>query len=376
MRRSTVFKTFITVAFGATLSAVAFAAGGPGAPGSPCAPISDLRGSDVKPPASGDVATVPQLCAHDVSQASLERVPYTDGAGAPVKDVTLTRDQSLHPLSGLGAGEGATIDIRSINGNWAHLFSGAFWHAPAITAQGEIQAIDRGQARFSVAAALGYFAVVMPRFLARVKGTDFVVDFEPERAASFSVSVGRVAITRIVAIQLRDEKRTIDGIRVTDEIVAGGRDSVSYTLPLGIFQTFQNQQDAEHQLNQQLQSAIQSGDPQAVDDALNNIQLVTGKPFVGLPAHVANAQPPAIATALSVAAAGAGIYVGTTSQRTGGGEPTPAPTGGGSVTIQSVASPRPQAATPPPTPLPTLPPAPRPTTRPALPAPGPHGPPH
>jgi hypothetical protein len=381
------------------LSLGAQAASGPAAPGAPCTALQDLRdsGASSPAPASGDVATVPQLCLHDVSQATLDRVPFSDGSGAPIKDVALARNASLHAATGLGAPDGATLDIRSINGNWAHLFSGAFWRAPAITAQGEIQALDRGQARFSVAAALGYFGVVLPRFLARVKGTDFLIDFEPESAATFSVTEGRVAITRIVAIRLRDEKRTVDGIRVTDEIVAGGRSSVTYHLPLPIFGEFQNAHDAEQQFSQQLQTATASGDPVAVDDALNNIQLITGHVYVGLPIQVAHVPPPAIAGALA-AAAGSVAYVATSKRGTtkSAGAPSPAPTGG-TVTVQSInaiasaapsptpapAPPSPQPtialptpAPPTPRPLPTLPPPSLPTPRPALPAPpAPPGPP-
>ncbi len=261
----------------------------PAAVGQPCTNPGNLRGSDAKAPDAGDVATVAQLCASGVSAATLDRVPFSDGSGSAVEAITIARDRSLHPLSALGTPESATMDIRSRNGNWTHLYSGAFWRAPAITANGEIQAIDRGHATFSVSQALGYFGVVLPRFLARVKGTVFDVDFTPDRSAGFSVSEGTVAITRTVAIRLRDENRTIDGIRETDVITAGGKSSIQYALPLPIEHVFQNESEATHEYTQQLQSAITSGDPEVVEDALNNISIVGAKPIVFVPPHLAHA---------------------------------------------------------------------------------------
>ncbi len=332
MRRSALSTLLLCVAFAFALIADARAAVGPAASGQQCTPASDLRGSTVKEPAAGDVATVAQLCLNDFSQDSLAHIPFSGGAGAPVSDATVTRDESLPPLSALGTGEATSIDIRSRNGNWAHLFSGAFWRAPAITEQGEIQAIDRGQARFAVAASLGYFAVVMPRFLARVKGTEFLVDYEPDKVASFSVSEGRVAITRIVAVRLVEENRTVDGIRQTDEIVADGRSSIEYRLPLPLFRQFKNLHEAEQAFSDRLQAAVQSGDPQTIDDALNNLQLITGRPFAGFAPVHGGVQPAAIAGALSAAAGGAAAAVVITSNAATAAAPVPV-TGG--VTLQS-----------------------------------------
>lgn len=339
----------------------------PASLGSACTPFADLRGSDVRSPASGDVATVSQLCLRGDSVRTLSRVPFSDKPGASISEIELARDASLHPLASIGAPGGSAVDIRSRNGNWTHLYGGAFWRAPAITASGEIQAVDRGHAEFSVAASLGYFAVVLPRFLARVKGTIFDVDYEPSSAA-FSVREGTVAITRTSAIRLLDENRSIDGIRFTDTITAAGPSSIVYALPLHVERDFQNEAQAEQYLTAQLQQAIETRDPQAVDDALSNLQIVTGKTIAGF-ASVHGGGTAATTLARSILAAAVGGTV--VALGAGGsarsaqsaaavtpspnGTPTPAPS------HTPTATPAPTNSAPQPTPTPT----PKPTATPS-----------
>ncbi len=330
----------------------------PAAPGSPCTPFEELRGAAIPQPAPGDVATVAQICVHGTSVASLDRVPYADQPGAPIAETRLMRDASIHPAVAIGTPDGAEIDIRSANGNLTHLFGGALWRAPAITQQGEIQALDRGHAQFSVAASLGYFGVVLPRFLARVRGTVFDVDFEKQNAA-FSVSEGTVAVTRTVAIKLNDDNRVIDGIRYTDNITAGGSTSVSYKLPLGIERAFATQALAEQALQAQLRAAILNADPQSVDDAIYNIQVVSQHTivgFIGSSSTVANASNAgSIGNTILAGLSAAGLGVAVRAAMMHGAAPTPMPTA-------------------PPTPMPTAPPTPMPTPTPvptATPTPSP-----
>jgi hypothetical protein len=279
--------------------------------GQSCTAPTALRGSTVPAPKPGDVGTVPQLCAAGASVADLPHAPSIFPPATTVSDSELDKNQSLPALVALGAPDAAAIDIRTINGNWTHLFSGAYWHAPAITAKGELQAIDTGHARFSVAAALGYFAVVLPRFLARVKGTIFDVDYEPGQFVSFSVSEGSVAIVRITAVHLLDENRTVDGIRETDVINATGKNSIQYKLPLQIERTFKNANEAEKQFEQELRSATSDGDPQLVDDALNNIQLITGNPVAAVGAQLGHGASTGSGAATAGTATGGAVSAAT-----------------------------------------------------------------
>jgi hypothetical protein len=327
-----------------------------------------LRGSPGVAPKSGDVAVVEQLCTGGVSVASLPHAPIIVPPATTVSTPQLDRGQSLPPLISLGAPGGAEIDLRSGNGNFTHLFSGALWHAPAINGKGELQSIDSGHASFSVASALGYFAVVMPRFLARVKGTIFDVDYEPAKSASFKVSEGSVAIVRIVTIHLNQENKTIDGIRQTDVISANGKNHIEYALPLALL-FFQNAGQAEQQFTQQLQQATLDGDPELVDDALNNIEILTGKPigFVGTElarglgnTAGAGAGAGGVSTgviAAGLAAAAAGIVIVTSSHGTTT-TPTAAPsalaTGTATLTSTARAAPSP-TPTPSPSPKPPAP---------------------
>jgi hypothetical protein len=312
----------------------------PAAIGQPCTGPSALRGSTVAAPKAGDVATLPQLCIGGVSAASLPHAPTMLPPATTVGDAQLVRDESLPALVALGAPQSAAIDIRTANGNWTHLFAGAFWHAPTITSKGELQAIDSGHAEFSVAAALGYFAVVMPRFLARVKGTIFDVDYEPGASASFSVSEGSVAIVRLTAIYLQAEARTVDGIRQTDVISANGKSTIQYKLPMHVERTFKNSQEAQQAFNQELTAATADGDPQLVDDALNNIQLITGHPVALAPGQIGNAASATAGTqsilpaiAFAAAAAATGVIVSTMKTST----PQPQSTPTGTVTLTSTA---------------------------------------
>jgi hypothetical protein len=325
------------------------------------------------------VATVPQLCIGGTSAASLPHAPSIIPPATTVSAPELDRNQSLPALVALGAPESSAIDIRTRNGNWTHLFSGSFWHAPAITTHGELQAIDKGHARFSVAAALGYFAVVMPRFLARVKGTIFDVDYEPGQYVTFSVSEGTVAIVRITAIHLQDENRTIDGIRETDIITAVGKNIIKYKLPLTVDQQYKNADEATKALNAQLQAATENGDPQLIDDSLNNIQLVTGKPVAFGGAHIAQGSAANASVAsgtatslatLAIAAASVGILTsanksGTTSN--GNNPPNNNGSQTGSITLTSAG--RSAIAVPTATPTATPHPVPSPTPKSAATAP-------
>ncbi len=356
----------------------------PAAVGQPCTGPSALRGSTVAAQAkAGDVATVPQLCVGGVSAASLPHAPAIVPPATSVSDAELDRDQSLPPLVALGAPSGAAVDIRTVNGNWTHLFSGAFWRAPAITSKGELQAIDSGHAEFSVAAALGYFAVVMPRFLARVKGTIFDVDYEPGESASFSVTEGTVDVVRIIAIHLIEENRTIDGIRQTETINAGGKSTVQYHVSLQPERTFKNLNEATQEYNEELQAATTAGDPVEIDDALNNISVVTGKPIAGI-AGASSAASGAGTTGAGASAAAGGISASTleiigiglavaggttaivTSNSGSHSNATPQPqaTSTGTVTLQSTGRPPALVPVPSPTPKPTpatVPPPPGPT---------------
>jgi hypothetical protein len=353
--------------------------GVPPAPaGQPCTAPDKLRGSPGVAPKSGDVAVVEQLCAGGVSVASLPHAPIIIPPATTVSTPQLDRGQSLPPLVSLGAPGSAEIDLRSGNGNFTHLFSGALWHAPAINGKGELQSIDSGHASFSVASALGYFAVVMPRFLARVKGTIFDVDYEPGKSASFKVTEGSVAIVRIVTIHLNQENRTIDGIRQTDVITANGKNHIEYALPLGLL-LFQNAGQAEQQFEQELQQATVDGDPELVDDALNNIEIVTGKPigFVGTElarglgnlggagAGAAGSSAGLIAAGLAAAAAGI-VIVSTSNHGTTPPVATPTALVTGTATLTSTGR---AAASPIPTPSPTPSPSPKPAA--AAPPPGP-----
>jgi hypothetical protein len=326
-----------------------------------------LRGSTVAAAKSGDVATIPQLCVGGVSAASLPHVPAIIPPATTVGDEALARDQSLGPLVALGAPQSAAIDIRTVNGNWTHLFSGAFWHAPAITAGGEVQAIDSGHAEFSVAAALGYFAVVMPRFLARVKGTIFDVDYEPGQSASFSVSEGTVAIVRLTSVYLQAEGRTVDGIRETNVIKANANSSIQYKLPLQVERTFKNAQEADQAFEAELAAATTQGDPLLIDDALNNVQLITGKPVAvvgGQLGHVASsgagAGPSSLLPIVAFAAAAATVGVIVSTNKSSSPHPESTPTG--TVTLSSVGR---ATSAPAPVPLASVRPSPSPSPTPS-----------
>jgi hypothetical protein len=104
----------------------------------------------------------------------------------------------------------------------------AFRSSPGMrvtVAQKGYELTGAGRVQFAVVRAvdnaLDFFGVKVGRFIAAVPGTVFRVDLTDPDFVTFSVSEGRVAVTREVAVHLERENRNVDGILVARYITPG-----------------------------------------------------------------------------------------------------------------------------------------------------------
>ncbi len=219
-------------------------------------------------------ALVQQICADgsavQTDPAILVMLP--DGTRYPK---ALAKGNGFSSGTSFSTPAGALVDFITRTGNQIRAFNGATWTVE-VTPKGDFINVAAGRLRFFVQHALGAFSVYAAPVFGLVPGTVFDVDLTPGTAVTYSVSEGRVRLTRNVTIHLTSEQRDVDGIRQTDYIVAGGQNTITYRLPLGIFMTFANAAAAEQFFTKQLLDATAVGDQSTIEDSLLNIERVRG----------------------------------------------------------------------------------------------------
>jgi hypothetical protein len=224
-------------------------------------------------------AMVQQICSNGASVESGPGIAVTLPDGR--RDTkTVTKGSGFSTGTTFSTPAGTLVDFITRTGNQFRAFNGASWTIGS-TEKGDFINVAAGKLRFFVQHALGAFGVYAAPVFGLVPGTTFDVDLQPGAAVTYSVSEGRVRLTRNVTIRLTEEHRDIDGIRQTDYITAGGRDTITYKLPLGIFMTFANAAEAQRFFSQQLQQSTEASDQAGIQDSLLNIQRVQTLPPPG-----------------------------------------------------------------------------------------------
>jgi len=233
----------------------------------PCAESASL--DKTKPPFD---AQVQQICTGgasvDVSPGILVTLP--DGRR---DDKPVAKGSGFARGTTFSTPAGTLVDFITRTGNQFRAFNGASWTIGS-SDHGDFINVAAGRLRFFVQHALGAFGVYAAPVFGLVPGTTFDVDLQPGTSVTYSVSEGRVRLSRNVTIRLTEEHRDVDGIRQSDYIVAGGRDSITYALPLGIFMTFANAAAAQRYFSQQLQDATEASDQATIEDSLLNIERI------------------------------------------------------------------------------------------------------
>jgi hypothetical protein len=303
------------------------------------------QASDLARPTAG--ISVEQICHNDVPLESYD-VDITDASGKNHPQESLVVPAPLAPKTSLLVPPSTYLDL--LSPRWqVRARYGTRITVPSFSEK----AIDvDGQGGVTCRVLSGLFRMfrmnVAARFTAAVPGTTFDVDLGDPLSVIFSVSEGRVAVTRLVSIHLDTEARDIDLIRVTEYIDATGQNSLKYARAAELWQHFANSAEARTRFNHDLQDAQASGDQILEEDARWNLaQLGTA---LG-PKRGSNATTAALAAAAALGAVLATSKSGSSGPAaTQSSTPAPVP---GSVTLQGAQRDTVQSTpTPKPTPLP------------------------
>jgi hypothetical protein len=309
-----------------------------GAVSGPCLAAGSL---DTTPPTSGALV-IQQICVSGQRVASA-----TIGVGvgdAQPKGTAVTTGQAFTSPATFSTPAGITLDVITSNGNQQRLAAGTTI-VQNVGKFGEFFSMAVGHATAFVRHALSFYNFQSLKVVGAARGTVFDVDAKPNVSVTFSISEGKLTLSRLVTIRLIAEKQTIEGIRQTDTITPGGSSSITYTVPFGIFKDFTNAAEARQYFQSQLDAAQAAGDEMQIENSLLNIERVGGvaPPVAYNPAvHVAPAAHGLAglstvelgAVALGVAGIATGIAVGTSSSsdHSGGSPGTTVP---GTITLSS-----------------------------------------
>ncbi|GAC1402565.1 MAG: hypothetical protein NVSMB64_02590 [Candidatus Velthaea sp.] len=313
-----------------------------------CTPVGPLRAQPndckaairlPKPPAG---IALEQICQNGSSRQNIE-VDVTDPAGHDDPQSSLAIGQQFAPKTSLLVPSATFLDLLG-NGVMIRARYGVRTTILADTPEAPAVHLDGlGGASFVVQHVLGLFHVdVGTRFTAAVPGTTFDIDLADPASVVFSVSEGRVSITRLVSIHLDREARDVDLIRVTQYIDAALNRSIKYQRAAELWQHFADAADARQHFKSDLESASAAQNPLLEKDANWNL----GR----LDVAVKQKHRGHISPGTAAAAAALGIFLLT---RPHDAQPQPAP----SPTVRTQGNPG-NAGTPPASPAPSPPPPP------------------
>ncbi|HEU0199519.1 MAG TPA: FecR domain-containing protein, partial [Burkholderiaceae bacterium] len=156
------------------------------------------------------------------------------------------------------------------NGNAVTLDPGARLRIESVNERGERWAQQLGSVRFAITRALGFFEVTHDRFLAAVKGTEFVVAVDPaQREIRFDWLAGEVVVEQEVGVAIAEHDTDDDpddtggpATLIQRELLSAKQPLLRYRLdPSEYIRRFRTYRDAEQFFREQAADDAQSGDP-------------------------------------------------------------------------------------------------------------------
>jgi len=195
--------------------------------------------------------------------------------GATVaKRVSLRVEQSFEAGTEIITPARTEIQLLSANGNRITLDPVTRFKVDAVTQDGESYSIISGTLAFKVSHALNFFHVNYEKFLAIVRGTQFVVSVEPGRQIRFRLSEGRLLVEREAKVRIR-ETDSIAALRVPEILAEGHKTEVSYRLDVEEYlREFKTLKEAEDYYRNKLREDERSGDPDRTLDGLNALGVI------------------------------------------------------------------------------------------------------
>ncbi|HEY0383378.1 MAG TPA: hypothetical protein VGC72_14380 [Candidatus Elarobacter sp.] len=233
------------------------------------------------------IAAIAVPSAAPVSAARVVCTPYTSlrtsAAGTTVAQICYNA-RPVPAIRTLVTPPNGTADSRAVNKNWA-VPPGTSIAVPDATyidlvdaraafrssagmritvAEKGYEVDGAGRVQFAVARLVGnsldFFAVKVGRFIAAVPGTVFRVDLTDPTAVTFSVSEGRVAVTREVSVHLDRENRNVEGI-VINAYLTPNDPPLTYGRAPELLRSFRDVAAARSTFTKDLESAQQASDP-------------------------------------------------------------------------------------------------------------------
>ena len=170
--------------------------------------------------------------------------------------------------------------LESANGNQIRLQPGSRFKIHVVGSEGETYTVLLGLALFKVGRALNFFNVTYQSFLAIVKGTEFEMAVEPEKAIRFRLTEGRLVVQREVKVKILEGDKVAQ-LTASEILLQGQKTQVSYRLGVDEYlKEFKTFKDAEDYFSRQLQDDEKSGDYERIQEGLNglaSIQITVGK---------------------------------------------------------------------------------------------------
>lgn len=233
----------------------------------PCKPVMELELQKTG-------IAVAQICQHDESLNKITNVSITDPSGRIDPSASLVRNQIVAPRTSLIAPAATYLDLLGTTFRMRARYGVRTTILDPNVGGSAVHLGGLGGALFVVQQhVLNLFRVdVDTRFIAAVPGTTFDVDLADPSSVVFSVSDGRVAVTRLVSVHLDREGRDVDRIRVTEYIDAGARSVVTYARAAELWQHFANTAEARQRFNRDLESARAATDSLLEGDARWNLR--------------------------------------------------------------------------------------------------------
>jgi hypothetical protein len=248
------------------LTALAALYGMPGFAGPPaCKPYEKLK-------LSPEGTLVRQLCANKAAQTSLRNV-LIGFPGVDSRTDVLKLGQRLEAATTIAVPPSTYIDLADARAR-VHASPGT-----VIVVGKEYEIDGSGRAEFAVLHnALDLFRVNVGRFAAAVQGTVFAVDTTAPDAVRFSVSNGRISVTRLATITLLKERLIVAGMRAST-VVNAGDPPASYARTLTLsnpdtLASYNDVNDARAKITAGIAAANAAGDPLRAEDASENLKVL------------------------------------------------------------------------------------------------------
>jgi len=201
-------------------------------------------------------------------------VMFIAPAGRQARPLVLRLRHSLPEGSELVTPARTRIELSSDNGNRIVLEPVSRLKINTVGRAGESYVLGNGSARFSVSRALDFFHVNYDKFLAIVRGTQFVVAVRPGKQIDFRVFEGRLLVEREARVRIR-EGNAIAALRATDVLAEGRRTQISYRLDVEEYlREFNTLKEAEQYFRDKLREDEGSDDMERRLDGINALGVV------------------------------------------------------------------------------------------------------